>query len=112
MRSQRSAALCVLALTATAACQQNRPPLSVTDRATIAACTQHANQVYDRLNRGTIYNAPQTGLPNSSTGLMGDPTAGLTQRYAYDDMVNRCVRQIGTGADVNQPGIKESPVKQ
>jgi hypothetical protein len=104
--------LWVIVLLTAAACQQNRQPLSVTDRATVAACTARANQVYDRLNRGTIYSSmPQTGLPSSSTGLMGDPTAGLTQRYAYDDMVNRCIRQTGTGAEPGQPGIKGSPVR-
>ena len=108
MRLAVAAAFATLEL---AACQQSRQPMSVTERATVAACTAHANQVYDRLNRGTIYGMEETGVPNSATGLVGNPTAPLTQRYEYDNMVNRCIRQVGTGADVNQPGLKGSPVQ-
>jgi hypothetical protein len=80
-----------LMLAALAGCAQSQPNLSVTDRATIAACRSHADQVYDRLNRGAIYNLNSNDAPNSSTGLVGDPTAELSARFSRDRMIARCV---------------------
>jgi hypothetical protein len=77
-------------------CAQRSSNLSVTDRATIDACRSHADQVYDRLNRGAIYNSSSADAPNSSTGLVGDPTAGLSDRFARDRMIARCVGGTGT----------------
>ena len=85
-----------LLLAALVGCAQRPSNLSVTDRATIAACRSHADQVYDRMNRGTIYNASSADAPNSSTGLAGDPTAGLSDRFARDRMIERCVGGAGT----------------
>jgi hypothetical protein len=81
----------VLALAALAGCAQQQPNLSVTDRATIAACRDHADQVYNRMNRGAIYNSNSIDAPNSSTGLIGDPTGMLSARFARDRMIARCV---------------------
>jgi len=92
-----------LLLLALGACAQ-RPPLSVTDRDTLAACQAHADAVYDRLNRGAIYRIGDNGAPNSSTGLVGDPTAVLSARYARDRMIDRCVRGVApSGAAVAPP---------
>ncbi len=85
-----------LLLTALAGCAQRPPKLSVTDRATLAACRGHADQVYDRLNRGAIYSLSSNDAPNSSTGLVGDPTADLSNRFARDRMIARCVGGAGT----------------
>lgn len=74
------------------ACAPKPSPLSVTDQATLADCRAHADQVYERLNRGAIYSIGDNGAPNSSIGLMGNPTQGLSDVYAHDRMIDRCVR--------------------
>ncbi len=74
------------------ACTPKPPPLSVTDEATLTDCRAHAEQVYERNNRGRIYSIGDNGAPNSSIGLMGNPTQGLSDVYAHDRMIERCVR--------------------
>ena len=99
MRANRQALALLgasLLLAASGGCAQRPSNLSVTDRATIDACRSHADQVYDRLNRGAIYSASSADAPNSSTGLVGDPTAALSDRYARDRMIARCVSGGGT----------------
>jgi hypothetical protein len=92
MRGLREAALGAgLALATLTGCGQQQSNLSVTDRATIDACRDRADQVFDRLNRGTIYNSNSIDAPNSSTGLIGNPTAMLSSRFARDRMIARCV---------------------
>ena len=88
----------LLLVTALGGCAQRSPNLSVTDRATIDACRNRADQVYDRMNRGAIYNLSSADAPNSSTGLVGDPTGALSARFARDRMIERCVGGVGTAA--------------
>lgn len=85
------------------ACAQRPPDLSVTDRDTLAACRAHADQVYDRNNRGAIYSVGANDAPSSSIGRVGDPTAVLSDRYAHDRMIERCVRGTGSSAGRSYP---------
>ncbi|MDQ2803797.1 MAG: hypothetical protein M3Y41_14405 [Pseudomonadota bacterium] len=83
------------------------PPASLTERDSISACRQRADQVYDRLNRRDIYSGNQDNLaPNSSVGLLGNPTGGLSQQYAHERMIETCVRDTGAGSNV--PGSSPS----
>lgn len=84
-------------------CAQHSAPLSVTERETIAACRSHADEVYDRLNRGAIYRIPDNSAPNSSIGLVGDPTGVLSDRYARDRMIDRCVRGVAPSGTAVAP---------
>ncbi len=95
MSPPRAAILALLL--AITGCTARPPTMSVTDRATVAACRSHADQVYDRLNRGAIYSVPQTYAPNSSTGLIGDPTGALSDAYAHSRMIDRCVSGTSGG---------------
>ena len=52
-------------------CAVPASPQSHTDRATLTACRDYANQVYDRNNRGAIYSINQVGLPYSGS-YIGD----------------------------------------
>ncbi len=100
----RSALPALLAgLLALGGCARPQPPLSLTERDAIAACRERANAVYDRLNRGQFYTTQSNLAPNSSTGLVGDPTQVLSQRYAHDQMVRSCVRNTGGGS--NAPAV-------
>jgi hypothetical protein len=69
------------------------------DAATLAACREHADQVYDRNHRDTIYTISNRDLPFSSNYNPGVTDRGLAQRYARDNMVRDCVRNTGTETD-------------
>jgi len=103
MKAATAAAL-VLCV-ALGACASRPSQLSVTDRETIAACQSHADQVYDRLNRGTIYSIGDNGAPNSSIGLVGNPTEELSDRYARDRMIDRCVRGVAPSGAAVAPAV-------
>jgi hypothetical protein len=94
----------VLSAVVLAGCAQgSRQQMSVTDRDTLAACQQRADEVYNRLNRGSIYSISQSGLPYSSTGRVGDPMADLRASYDHAQRVKRCVRDTGAGTQVVAP---------
>jgi hypothetical protein len=91
-----------------AACAGPAAPLSRTDQATIAACRQHASDVYNRNNRGTIYSINQTGLPYSGSYLAGNQTGALADQYANARLVDDCVRNTGP-SDVPAPAESATP---
>ncbi len=66
------------------------------DAATLAACREHADQVYDRNNRDTIYTINNRDLPFSANTSSGIIDRGLAQRYANENLVRDCVRNTGT----------------
>lgn len=75
-----------------------------TDAATRAACTQHAEDVYNQRNRGEIYT-PQSSVntPFSANYNPGVTTRGLSDRYARDSMIRDCVRNTGTETSRDVP---------
>jgi hypothetical protein len=75
-------------------------PESHADAATVAACRQRADQVYDQQNRGDIYRQPDPiNSPSSANYAPGVSDRGLSQLYAQDRLINDCVRNTGTGAE-------------
>jgi len=88
------------ALAVMGGCAFPSAPQSHTDRATLAACRDHASQVYDRNNRGAIYSISQVGLPYSDSYLAGNQVNELAARYQNEQIVDDCVRN--TGADINR----------
>lgn len=98
-----------LLLLALGACTPRPSSMSVTDRETLTACRTHADQVYDRLNRGAIYSVGANDAPGSSIGRVGDPTASLSDRYARDRMIERCVRGTGNAAAQSYPAPPPPP---
>jgi hypothetical protein len=82
------------------------------DAATIAACRDHANQVYDRQNRDQIYTITNRDVPFSAAYAPGVTNRGLAARYAHDNMVSDCVRNTGTETDrttTYTPDATEAP---
>jgi hypothetical protein len=77
-------------------CAFGPSPQSHTDRATLAACREHASQVYDRNHRADIYSINQSGLPYSGNYVPGNQTNTLAQQYQNDQIVDDCVRNTGT----------------
>lgn len=71
-------------------------PQSRADAATVAACREHANQVYDRNNRDTIYTISNQNSPFSANYTPGVTDRGLAQLYTQQNMISDCVRNTGT----------------
>ncbi len=104
------------ALLALAACAAPPPPVfsmgsaggsagqARADAAVRAACREHADAVYDRQHRGTIYSISNSDTPysaNYTPGTMDRDT--LTQRYVRDKMMQDCIRNTGTETDRTGP---------
>lgn len=89
-------------------CASHTTPMSHSDQATIAACRQHASEVYNRNNRGTIYSINQTGLPYSGSYLAGNQTNSLAEQYANARLVDDCIRNTGP-SDVPAPAEAPTP---
>jgi hypothetical protein len=96
----RRAAL-LLPLLGLAYCAPPPPPVGQAraDAATLTACREHANQVYNRQNRDQIYTITNRDVPFSAGYAPGATDQGLAARYAHDNMVNDCVRNTGTETD-------------
>ena len=88
-------------LLAPVACTPPPPPTGQAraDAATLAACREHADAVYDRQNRDTIYTISSRDTPFSANYTPGVVDRGLAQRYGHDMMVRDCVRNTGTETD-------------
>ncbi|MDR3536190.1 MAG: hypothetical protein P4L71_06790 [Acetobacteraceae bacterium] len=79
------------------------------DAATRAACTQHAEQVYDQRNRAEIY-MPQSSVnsPYSGNYNPGATDRGLSDLYARNSMIRDCVRNTGTETSRDVPPQQDS----
>ena len=66
------------------------------DAATLAACREHANEVYDRTHRDTIYTISNRDSPFSANYQPGVTDRGLSQLFSQQNMVRDCVRNTGT----------------
>ena len=69
------------------------------DAATLTACREHADQVYNRNNRDAIYTISNRDTPFSANTSSGITDRGLAQRYANENLVRDCVRNTGTETD-------------
>ncbi len=71
------------------------------DAQTRAACRARAAEVYDQQNQGAIYSAPPpVNMPYSGNYTPQVTDRGLSDLFAHDRMVNDCIRNSGTGAEV------------
>jgi hypothetical protein len=94
-------AILILPLLAAAQCAPPPPPTGQAraDAATVTACRQHADQVYNRQYRDQIYTITNRDVPFSTGYAPGVTDQGLAARYAHDNMVSDCVRNTGTETD-------------
>jgi hypothetical protein len=90
----------LLPMLALAQCAPPPPPVGQAraDAATRAACRQHADAVYDRNNRDTIYTISSANTPFSANYTPGVVTRGLPQRFGFESMVRDCERNTGAEA--------------
>ena len=84
-----------------AQCSPPPPPAGQAraDAATLTACREHADAVYDRTHRDTIYTISNRDAPFSGSYAPRTVDAGLSQRYGRENMVRDCVRNTGTETD-------------
>jgi hypothetical protein len=74
------------------------------DAATVAACRQRANQIYDQQNRGAIFSqASQANMPFSANFTPDVPNRGLSAQFGYDRTLNDCIRNTGTDTNRTLP---------
>ena len=101
-RVARSLPLATLVL-AVGACQPPPPATGQAraDAATLAACREHADAVYDRTHRDAIYTINNSNTPYSANDAYSMVDRGLPQRYGYETMTRDCVRN--TGAATGRP---------
>lgn len=69
------------------------------DADTVAACREHADQVYNRQYRDQIYTITNRDVPFSAGYAPGVTDRGLAARYSHGNMVSDCVRNTGTETD-------------
>jgi hypothetical protein len=95
----------LLPMLALAQCSPPPPRVGQTraDAATLAACREHADAVYDRNHRDTIYTISSRDTPYSANYTPGVMDRGLPQRFGHENMVRDCVRNTGTETDRTSP---------
>jgi hypothetical protein len=69
------------------------------DAATVAACREHADEVYNRQHRDTIYSISSRDTPFSANYTPGLVDRGLSQRFGHENLIRDCVRNTGTETD-------------
>jgi hypothetical protein len=94
----RALAAVVPVLLAVAACEAPPPPSpqARADAATLSACREHSDAVYDRTHRDSIYAIDNRNTPYSANDAYSVVDHGLPQRYGYENMTRDCVRNTGT----------------
>ena len=104
--------LLLLPALALAQCAPPPPPTgqAKADAATLAACRERADQVYDRNNRDAIYTINNRDTPFSAN-YTPRVDAGLSQRYGHENLIRDCVRNTGTETDRTTTSAAPAPAK-
>jgi hypothetical protein len=93
-----------------AQCAPPPPPVGQAraDAATMAACREHADEVYNRQRRDTIYTISNRDSPFSANdSTTGITDRGLPERFGRENMIRDCVRNTGTETDRSAPATPE-----
>ena len=101
----------LLAASVLAHCSPPPPPTGQAraDAATLAACREHADAVYDRTHRDSIYAIDNRDLPFSANYTPGVLDRGLPQRFRHENMIRDCVRNTGTETDRSETAPATPP---
>jgi hypothetical protein len=100
----------LLPLLALGQCAPAPPPVGQAraDAETLAACREHANDVYNRTQRDSIYTITSRDTPYSAAYAPGVTGEALAQRYVHENMVRDCVRNTGIETS-RSPGVADTP---
>ncbi len=96
------AAVWLAALTSLAACSPPPAPTaqSRADQATLSACRQRADEVFQRQNRASLFLQDNRDSPGSGSYVSGITTRGLSERFGWDQQVSDCVRNQGAAEGI------------
>jgi hypothetical protein len=100
--AQRYARLtCMIVALAASACALG-PPGAAPETSARSACQQRADEVFQRQNRAEVYNVDTyrtdtRDAPFATSGVKGVTSAGLSQQFSHDTMVDDCLRGSAPG---------------
>ena len=95
-------ALFLLGLLAFAGCARTqRTPV---EAATIAACRERADQVYERQNRVDLSRRDERDTPYASSYTSGVTTRGLGARFERGQRIAACTSGLASGAGAGAGG--------
>jgi hypothetical protein len=97
-----SAVILTAALAGSACSFELGSPPPRAEVAAVSACRARADEVFQRQNRDQVYrvdtyNTDTRDAPLGTNGLKGVTSAGLSQQYGRDNMVQDCLRSSGAG---------------
>ena len=72
------------------ACQPARPPMSAAERADYNECRKRADAVYNQQNRAALSERDTRDTPFATNYVSGITSAGLSSRFARDDLLAGC----------------------
>jgi hypothetical protein len=84
-------------------------PISSDDREANRACTAEADRVFAAQNRYLLSERDQSNTPYSGSALPSNPSAGLSDRYEQEQMVDKCMARTAgepTGTPATAPPAK------
>jgi hypothetical protein len=80
------------------ACTFGGPPPSAEDREARRDCDAEADRIFAARNRYQISERDQSDTPYAGNTLPSNPTAGLSDQYEQDRLVDTCLAHGGAGA--------------
>ena len=72
---------------------------------TVASCRASTNQAFNRQNRYLLSERDQTANPFSTSGDTGITSAGLAQRYDFENQLASCLSASGAPDRAAAPSI-------
>jgi hypothetical protein len=81
------------------------PQLNQEDRDATAACKVDADRIYAARNRDELAERPASNAPYSADTLPSNPTAGLSDKYEQDQLMDTCLARSGAG----NPATNQAP---
>lgn len=94
-------AVLVAGLVVLAACA--RSPQTPVQAATVAACRERADQIYDRQNRADLSRRDERDTPQSASYLSGITTRGLGARFERGQRIAECTNGLASGTGSPSP---------
>jgi hypothetical protein len=79
------------------------PKVSAEDREAQADCDAESDRIFAARNRDQISERDATDTPYSGNTLPANPTAGLSDQYERDRLVDACLAHSGAGAPAATP---------
>lgn len=78
------------------------PPRPKPDAAMLSSCRERTERQFNRQNRDLLSYQDNTGTPFSTSFDSGITSAGLSRRFARDQMMSSCVGSSGAPSGGNE----------